>query len=264
MSDDPGLDLRALRAVRGRRHVETYRDLLDAIDDYLTDHDGGWVAWSGGKDSTTVVDLARRVDPSIPVVFYDCGLDFPETLAYIDALTERWQLNLHIIPTEPDLLTALVAAGDLDPTRPTARLAIDMRTAMITAPATAAHQRFGPANLWGVRAGESAGRRHLYRTHGHRDGYTGIITRRDGTYSYSPIWDWTTPQVWDYLAARDIPTNPVYTVLTRLGVPEHLARVDAMIDPQRLDNGHITHLAHGWPDIYQRLVKVLPRLADYN
>lgn len=263
---DPGLDLTALRAVRGRRFDPTA--VLTQIADYRDRHDRMWVAWSGGKDSTVVVDLARRVDPDVPVVFYDCGLDFPETRTYLRDLADAWELNLHVVPTEPDLLTLLVAAGDFDPTAPTRDLKVDMRQAMITDPAARAHAVFGPANLWGVRAAESAGRDHLYRTQAahHHDGGIprGTVRRGDGTTSFGPIWGWSAEQVWTYSAARDIPANPLYAKLGALGADIHTARVNAMIDPSRLDNGHITRLAAGWPDIYHRLIEALPRLRDYG
>ncbi|ROZ88114.1 phosphoadenosine phosphosulfate reductase family protein [Gordonia sp. OPL2] len=263
--DDPGLDLHRVRAVRGRRSAPAH--LLERIADYRDRHRGMWVAWSGGKDSTVVLDLARRVDPDVPVVFYDCGLDFPETRTYIAELTRAWNLNLHVVPTEPDLLTLLIAAGDFDPAAPTRQVRLDVRRAMITDPAARAHARFGPANLWGVRALESSGRMHLYRTR--RRGCVvirgnGEIDRADGTTSFGPIWNWRTEQVWEYLAARKIPANPVYAKLDRLGADVHAARVDAMIDPARLDNGHITRLAAGWPTIFDRLTEVLPRLGDYR
>lgn len=36
------------------------------------------VSWSAGKDSTVVLDLARRAFPDIPAVFVDTGLEYPE------------------------------------------------------------------------------------------------------------------------------------------------------------------------------------------
>lgn len=258
---DAGLDLSSLRALRGRRTDHT--GLIEKVADYCCDY-GGWVAWSGGKDSTVVVDLARRVDPQIPIVFYDCKLDFPETRTYISDLAEAWELNLHVIDTEPDLLTALIAAGDFALDRTTRRLGIDMRAAMITTPAARAHKQFGAGNLWGVRAAESTGRRQLYRTQRALTGTAGVVHRGDGTVSYGPIWNWTTGQVWEYLHAHAVPVNPVYEKLARLGADENTARVDALIDPSRLDNGHVTRLAQGWPDLYEALVEVLPRLAQYR
>ncbi|MCD8378227.1 MAG: phosphoadenosine phosphosulfate reductase family protein [Candidatus Gastranaerophilales bacterium] len=37
-----------------------------------------YVSFSGGKDSTVLLDLARRIDPNIPAVFIDTGLEYPE------------------------------------------------------------------------------------------------------------------------------------------------------------------------------------------
>ena len=34
-----------------------------------------YVAFSGGKDSTVLLDIARRIYPDIPAVFSDTGLD---------------------------------------------------------------------------------------------------------------------------------------------------------------------------------------------
>lgn len=262
MSSDPGLDLAALRAIRGRRR--DHARLLDQIAAFCATHGGGWVAWSGGKDSTVVVHLARQVHPQIPVVFYDCGLDFPDTSTYLAELTSAWDLNLHIIPTDPDLLTLLIATGSFDPAAPTRALGIDVRHTLIGAPAAIAHERFGPGNLWGVRSAESPQRAQLYATQRANGEAGGIVGRVDGSTTYGPIWNWTTNQVFEYCAGAEIPLNPVYATMAALGAPEHLIRVDAMIDPQRLDNGHITYLAQGWPDEFVRLTAVLPRLADYT
>ena len=37
-----------------------------------------YVSFSGGKDSTVMLDLARRAFPDIPAVFVNTGLEYPE------------------------------------------------------------------------------------------------------------------------------------------------------------------------------------------
>ncbi len=44
-----------------------------------------------------VVDLAVRADPGIEVLFLDTGAHFPETLAYVEAVRSRYDLNLRIV-----------------------------------------------------------------------------------------------------------------------------------------------------------------------
>lgn len=157
----PGLDLSTLARYRTPRHDTTA--MIDRIAAHLDEHDG-YVAFSGGKDSTVVLDLARRADPHVPVCFFDSGLEFPETLEYIMSLTDTWQLNLHTVPAQPSALEYLQATGAWDhhaPTRNTLLRGNGFHHALITAPAAAAHADHGAGELWGIRAHEAPGRRVL-------------------------------------------------------------------------------------------------------
>jgi phosphoadenosine phosphosulfate reductase len=91
----------------------------------------------------------------------------------------------------------------------------------------------------------------------------GIIRRRDGTVTYGPIWDWQTSHVFEYLAGRDIPLNPLYPKIAALGARPDAIRVDSIIDAAKLSNGHITWLRKGWPDLADRLAGALPRLHEW-
>ena len=70
---DPGLDIAALRALRGRRTPAPTRHLLERIENHLEAHDG-YLAFSGGKDSLVVAHLVRQVDPALPITWFDSGL----------------------------------------------------------------------------------------------------------------------------------------------------------------------------------------------
>ena len=248
---------------------------LDRIAAHLGAH-GGYVSWSGGKDSTVVLDLARQADPQVPVCFFDSGIEFPETLDYVAELTALWGLNLHTYTPSPSVLEILVASGQWDhhaELRPTPDL---FRAAMLE-PARVAHEHHGPGLLWGVRSGESKGRRMGYARAlaavdcaehatpaSRRRHHGGVISRQDGTVVYGPIWDWHTDQVWTYLAGRDIPPNPVYAKLTKAGAPPHAQRLEGMVAVAGIDNGSLLWLKRGWPDEFERLAQVLPRMRDYT
>lgn len=45
--------------------------------------DGVAVNFSGGKDSTVLLDIARRLYPEIPAVFVNTGLEYPEIQAFV-------------------------------------------------------------------------------------------------------------------------------------------------------------------------------------
>lgn len=45
-----------------------------------------YVAFSGGKDSTVLLDLVRNVYPDIPAVFNDTGLEYPEIKEFVKTI----------------------------------------------------------------------------------------------------------------------------------------------------------------------------------
>ncbi len=65
------------------------------------EHGAPSLAWSGGKDSTVLLDLVRKLVPDIPVVWNNTGVEFPETYPFIKRLWDEWHLNLHIAKPEP-------------------------------------------------------------------------------------------------------------------------------------------------------------------
>lgn len=45
--------------------------------------DGVYVSFSGGKDSTVLLDIARKIFPDIKAVFVDTGLEYPEIRQFV-------------------------------------------------------------------------------------------------------------------------------------------------------------------------------------
>lgn len=277
MTPQAGLDLAALRALRPPRH--DVENITARIRDHLDHHDG-YIAFSGGKDSTVTLHLALRADPNVPVVFFDSGFEFPETYTYIAQLRDSWGLSLHWINARHTTLELLVASRAWQhPGQPDTALP-HLFDVLIAEPARRAHQEHGPGELWGVRAAESKGRAALYasalraecahscrgccdtprirrRTHG------GLIRRVDGTVAYGPVWDWSDKDVWAYLHRNRLPINPVYERLRAIGAPPHFQRVSHVLDGTRLQHGRVTFLRRGWPDLFEDLAQVLPRLREY-
>jgi phosphoadenosine phosphosulfate reductase len=271
----PGLDVRALQGLRvGHRDLSLVRR---RIGEHLDAHEG-YLAFSGGKDSLVTLHLALQVVPNVPVVFFDSGLEFPETYSYIADLADRWHLNLDVVPARWSALQVLAATGAWDHQAPADPGAPDLHQVLITEPAGRAHTAHGPGELWGVRAGESRGRAATYAValraatcpcsppcpeRIRRARHGGRIARRDGTVVYGPVWDWHTPEIWGHIARHRLPVNPVYARLRALGVPEPLQRVSTMIDGQLLEQGRITWLRRGWPTLFDELASILPRLREF-
>lgn len=53
------------------------------IEWYIKNKGQVYVSFSGGKDSTVLLDLVRRIYPEVPGVFLDTGLEYPEIRDFV-------------------------------------------------------------------------------------------------------------------------------------------------------------------------------------
>lgn len=231
--------------------------ILSSISEHFSSY-GGFVTWSGGKDSTAVVSLARQVEKDIPVVWYDSGLEYPETRKYIEDIASQLNLNLHIFKAEPDALKILEKTGAWDHAAELSQQSPSIHGTLIVIPSDIAQQKFGMGELTGLRAEESVGRRALLAKNG------GHYVRANGVHVFAPIWAWKTVNVKAQLASQGIPENPVYDKLKMLGAPERSQRVGLVVDGNNPQHGRYTYLRLGWPDLWFQLCQVLPRLAEWR
>ena len=58
-------------------------------------------ALAASFQDAALIDMAVRVDPSMEVIFLDTEFHFPETLAYVERLRRRYNLNL--VVTHPEV-----------------------------------------------------------------------------------------------------------------------------------------------------------------
>lgn len=82
-----GLDLKTSIELSKARIREFYKQMDGQV----------YVSFSGGKDSTVLLNLVRREFPEVPGVFVDTGLEYPEIREFVKATP-----NIHIIrPKKP-------------------------------------------------------------------------------------------------------------------------------------------------------------------
>jgi phosphoadenosine phosphosulfate reductase len=132
-----------------------------------------------------VVDLAVRVEPSIEVVFIDTGYHFAETLETLDVVRRRYGLNLRVmtVPTPP---VELWSAG---PERCCSEAKVaELDRALVGKLAW----------MSGVRRADSFARRT-----------TPIVEHQRGRVKVNPIAGWSDADVAGYIAAHDVPVNPL-------------------------------------------------------
>ena len=75
-------DLRMMQALPLSVKVRMTETRIRQWVDYYGE-DGVYVSFSGGKDSTVLLDIVRGLYPDIPAVFVNTGLEYPEIQAFV-------------------------------------------------------------------------------------------------------------------------------------------------------------------------------------
>lgn len=250
---DP-LDVDAL-AARLHRTGRREQCSLRLLERWLDEHGPGYVAWSGGKDSTLTAHLAHQVRPGIPIVHYESGLDFPETVEYLPRIAREQGWNFHSVRTG-DALAEMARNGSWGHEAEPADA--DYWSATIAGPAAEARRRFGDVMIWGLRGQESRRRQAMLAS------TRGVRHRSDGVVTLAPVWWWTRGDVLAALHAAGIPLNPLYARLAELGVPEREQRVSLAVGADGKRHGRLVWLRRGWPDLWARYQQALPRLREMS
>ena len=73
----------------------------------------GWIyiyiSFSGGKDSTVLLDIARQVYPDIKAVYVDTGLEYPEVRNFVKSVNNvEW---LHPVKWDKHNFRAWIPSG---------------------------------------------------------------------------------------------------------------------------------------------------------
>jgi phosphoadenosine phosphosulfate reductase len=198
----------------------------------------GYVAFSGGKDSTVVLDLVLAANPSIDICWYDDGWDYPETLEFLEATEARLGKHILRVTYPPEHLWA---GADPDREHPSDMLAHEI------------NDRYASVFL-GLRAQESGMRRWLFAGRGYLYWHKG-----DKQWHCCPIYDWSVADVWAYIAEHELPYNAVYDRLAELGVPLEQRRVGPLTAGRAYRFGAMAILHRGWPFLFNRFVECVGR-----
>jgi 3'-phosphoadenosine 5'-phosphosulfate sulfotransferase (PAPS reductase)/FAD synthetase len=182
------------------------------------------VLWSGGKDSSAMLNIVLQTAKKLvsegvdiaPIIvcFSDTLVDNPEIANYVSGEVERAKafaetngIPLHVLAVTPPLgqrwPVSIIGKGAM-PTFPdsqTKKCTEDLK-GNIQKAASKLFVDLGiadrPVYFSGTRRQESAGRASSMAKRG--ESGTGIWVSDDGHQMLSPIADWSTLQVWEYLS----------------------------------------------------------------
>jgi phosphoadenosine phosphosulfate reductase len=149
-------------------------------------------------ECVALVHLLIAQKPDIPVLFLDTGYHFAETYAYRDEMAARLNLNLVNLKAARSVPEQEAQFGLLyqtDPSRCCGFRKVE--------PLFGAVERY---DVWftGLRRDQSPTRANLK----HVDDFQ--LPSGKKILKVSPLADWTTKDVWDYLKLHDLPVLPLY------------------------------------------------------
>jgi predicted phosphoadenosine phosphosulfate sulfurtransferase len=233
------------------------------------------VSFSGGKDSTTVLNLTAMVARErsrlpLDVYFVDEEAIYPETVEYVERVRGREDVRLWwcCLPvehrnacsrSEPWWWCWDEAARDRW-VRPMPRAAVTVREVRRFRRGMGVDDvgmcLFGPecgtvADLTGIRAQESV-RRLQTVTKKVRDNW--IAEPRQGYYfNCKPIYDWKADDVWVAAGREGWDYNRAYDVQALMGTSVSLQRVTPPFGEEPL--GGLWKYPEGWPELWERMLR---------
>ncbi|MBU3022002.1 phosphoadenylyl-sulfate reductase [Aestuariibacter sp. A3R04] len=156
------------------------------------------VSSSFGAQSAVMLHLLTQSKPDIPVVLTDTGYLFPETYRFVDELTEKLALNLHVY------------RNDVSPAWQEARFGrlwekgvegIEQYNRMNKVEPMQRALKELQANTWfaGLRRSQSDTREKLP-----------VLQKVGGQYKVYPIIDWSNKDLHYYLKDNELPYHPLW------------------------------------------------------
>jgi phosphoadenosine phosphosulfate reductase len=161
--------------------------------------DGLVLSTSFGIQAAVMLHLATRAIPNIPVIWVDTGYLPAETYHFAEELTDRLQLNLKVYqsPISPARMEALYGRlWDLHDIE-----ALNRYDALRKVEPMQRALRELNATAWlaGLRRDQTNHRQGLQR-----------VGKQEGIYKLSPILNWNSKNVYEYLTAHDLPYHPFF------------------------------------------------------
>ena len=187
------------------------------------------VSYSGGKDSLVTLLLANKALGSVPLIFADTGLEFPETYANIEVVKKRYNCTVLKGDGEGGFWKGFAEHGP-----PAVDLRWCCKACKLTPVKDLINEHFGEClSLIGQRKYESAKRmqsRRVWRN-----------PNVPNQLSAAPIQNWNAMHVWLYLFQEEAPYNTLYE--------EGLDRIGCYMCPSS-DIAHLTMIEERYPDLW--------------
>ena len=194
-----------------------------------------YVAFSGGKDSTVVLDLVRHLDSHIVGIWSDDEFYLPETINYMYRL-KKAGINIRQIQEKA--------------------VHTEWFTAHVDGEVQIVADEYDGVFL-GLRAQENKYRKLYLRKYGTLH----LTSKRK--WLCNPIAWWKIEDVWAYIFCHALDFNKAYLRLSEIGVPLERQRIGPYATERALGYGQLAILKKGWPEEYQRFCAKFSQASRY-
>jgi phosphoadenosine phosphosulfate reductase len=165
--------------------------------EYVVDrfHPRLYVACSFQKEASVIMDMIVKIEPSTRFFTLDTGFLFPETKATWEALEERYGITVEAAAGISVSEQARRHGDELWKRDPDACCGIRKVTPL--------KERLGTVDAWitGLRREQSPSRETTPKLH---------WDEKHGLWKANPLADWSERDVWNYIAANDVPYNELH------------------------------------------------------
>jgi 3'-phosphoadenosine 5'-phosphosulfate sulfotransferase (PAPS reductase)/FAD synthetase len=207
-----------------------------------------YVAFSGGKDSTCVLALAREQKPDTAAVTSIQEWRLPDTAEYLSRVE-----NLHQVASGSDHGTGWSPNWEGKDDVPNGVMWIGEKGSVV--------KNYGRAEtgvFLGLREDENASRRVHLRTMG-----TLFFSKKNAVWQCSPIARWTVQDVWAFIMAHGLDYNRAYDRMSEIGVPIEQQRIGPFAVDKVLGYGQLAILKRGWPGVFNKYAERHPEARNY-
>lgn len=185
----------------------TVKKIIKEYEKFMTKLDIFHIAFSGGKDSAVLLDLVKKALPKggFVVIFGDTGMEFPDTYKAVEHTKDQ---------CEKDGTPFYIARSHFNPMDswnifgPPARVLRWCCSVHKSTPQTlklreiTGKDNYVGMDFVGVRSQESAAR-STYE-------YENFGKKQKGQYSFNPILEWTSAEIWLYIFSNHLYINEAY------------------------------------------------------
>lgn len=149
------------------------------------------------REGLVIIDLVREIAPQVPVVTIDTGRLPPQTFSVIEAIEQRYGVQVRRITPDPVEVASMVNLYGVDLFREA--VAKRMLCCQVRKVRPLANQLGSAAYFTGLRREQNAERAVLE-----------AFDRTGSPVRISPLVDWTSEEVMAYTREHGLPEHPLY------------------------------------------------------